>query len=118
MEPVNAPEAANLVRAFLANLMKAALTSDDQHSLEWRGEAERLRDQIARTDAETLGRLKLDGLWWLALGDATPSALRREQGQIEFAQPIACPVAMHEIVSAEVAIDRLVDRLIKSASTG
>ncbi len=78
----------------------------------------RVAPEIAQVDADALDRLKLDGLWWQALGDATTPELRPEEGQIEFAQPTTCPIAIPEIVSAEVAIDALVDRLVKSAATG
>ncbi|RVU16428.1 hypothetical protein [Methylobacterium oryzihabitans] len=118
MASEDAAKPADLVRAFLASLLKAALTSEEGHGRQWREEAAGFRGQLGQVDAEALDRLKLDGLWWLALGDATAPELRPEEGQIEFAQPKTCPIAMPEIVSAEVAIDGLVDRLVKSAATG
>jgi hypothetical protein len=109
---------ADLVRAFLANLQKAALTSDDQHSLEWRQDARQLRAQIMAADPAALTRLKIDGLWWLALADAEAPELRPEQGRIEFGQPKQCPITLAEIAAPEFDVDRAVERLVKSAATG
>ncbi|WP_128560578.1 hypothetical protein [Methylobacterium crusticola] len=118
MDEATAPKPADLVRAFLANLMKAALTSNDAHSLAWRTEAARLRGEIVHSDPGALARLKLDGLWWLAVGDAESPDLRPEEGQIEYGQPKTCPFTLEEITAAAFDVDLAVDRLIKSAATG
>jgi hypothetical protein len=106
------------VRAFLANLQKAALTSNDQHSLEWRQEARQLRDRIMAADPAALAQLKIDGLWWLALTDAEVPELRPEQGRIASGQPKQCPITLAEITAPEFDVDKAVERLVKSAATG
>ncbi|MFE1603329.1 hypothetical protein [Methylobacterium sp. ID0610] len=114
----DAHKPAELVRAFLANLQKAALTSNDQHSFEWRQEARQLRDRILTADPAALARLKIDGLWWLALTDAETPELRPEEGQIEFGQPKRCPFTLVEIAAPDFDVDQAVNRLLKSAATG
>ena len=108
---------AALVRSFLANLMKAALTADDQHSLAWRQKAKRLRQQMIATPS-ALVSLKIDGLWWLAIGDAEAPEFRSEEKMIEWGQPKTCPLTLAEICAPEFDIDRAVQHLRETAATG
>lgn len=116
VEPAPGTPAA-LVRSFLANLMKAALTADDQHSQAWRQKAKHLRQQMlaVRSDLENL---KIDGLWWLAIGDAEAPELRSEEKMIEWGQPKICPLTFAEICAPEFDIDRAVQHLRETAATG
>ncbi|WP_246696819.1 hypothetical protein [Methylobacterium planeticum] len=106
------------MRAFLADLLKAALTSNDQHSQTWRREAAALRAKILGLDATALEPLKMDGLWWLAIGDAETPELRPEEGQIEWGQPKICPFTRAAITAADFDIDRAVQHLRETAATG
>lgn len=114
-----APETpAALVRAFLATLMKAALTSDDRHGFAWRREAAGLRTAIAAADPAALEPLKIDGLWWLAVGDAEVPELQAEEGKIEWGQPKTCPFGLAEIAAPDFDIDVAVQHLRETAATG
>src|ERR1700712_328123 len=116
VEPAPGTPAA-LVRGFLPNLMKAALTADDQHSQAWRQKAKRLRSQFAATPS-ALESLKIDGLWWLAVGDAEAPELRSEEKMIEWGQPKTCPFTLAEICRADFDIDGAVQHLRETAATG
>jgi hypothetical protein len=116
VEPAPGTPAA-LVRGFLANLMKAALTADDQHGQAWRQKARHLRRQILATPS-ALENLKIDGLWWLAIGDAEAPELRSEGKMIEWGQPKICPITFAEICAPDFDVDRAVQRLRESAATG
>ena len=88
VEPAPGTPAA-LVRGFLANLMKAALTADDTRSQAWRQKAKHLRQQMLAVPTG-LENLKIDGLWWLAVGDAEAPELQSEEKMIEWGQR-SCP---------------------------
>jgi hypothetical protein len=116
VEPAPGTPAA-LVRNFLANLMKAALTADDHHSQAWRQKAKHLRQQMLAVPS-ALGNLKIDGLWWLAVGDAEAPELRAEEKMIEWGQPKICPFTLAEICAPEFDVDRAVQHLRETAATG
>ncbi|GJD93172.1 hypothetical protein [Methylobacterium iners] len=116
VEPAPGTPAA-LVRSFLAHLMMAALTADNQHSLAWRQKAKHLRQQMLAIPG-ALATLKIDGLWWLAIGDAEAPELRAEEKMIEWGQPKACPFTLTEICEPEFDVDRAVQRLRETAATG
>ncbi|GJE43836.1 hypothetical protein [Methylobacterium soli] len=116
VEPAPGTPAA-LVRRLLANLLKAALTADDRHSLAWRQEARRIRSQLM-ANPSALERLKIDGLWWLAIGDAEAPELRAEEKMIEWGQPKICPITIAEISASDFDVDRAVQHLRETAATG
>lgn len=117
MDATDTDSPAALVRGCLASLMKAALTSDDHDSQRWRQEAARQREAVAARSGD-LGHLKLDGLWWLAVGDAEAPGLRERADRIEYGQPKICPFTLDEITAPDFNVDRAVQRLRESASTG
>lgn len=116
VEPAPGTPAA-LVRSFLANLMKAALTADDTRSQAWRQKARHLRQQMLAVPTG-LENLKIDGLWWLAVGDAEAPELQAEEKMIEWGQPKICPFTLVEIQAPEFDVDRAVQHLRETASTG
>jgi hypothetical protein len=108
---------AALVRGFLASLMKAALIADDGKGLAWRQDAARRHEAICRRAGE-MADLKLDGLWWLAVGDAETPELREQADRIEYGQPKVCPFALAELIAPDFDIDRAVQHLRETAATG
>ena len=112
-----APTPASLVRGLLANLMKAALISSDAQGMQWRDEATRFQHAIAARSDE-LGNLKIDGLWWLAVNDAETPELQASEGQIQWGQPKTCPFTLDELAAPDFDINRGVQHLRETASTG
>lgn len=108
---------AALVRGFLGSLLKVALIASDAKGISWRQEAASQHAAIlARRDE--MANLKLDGLWWLAVGDAETPELRAQADHIEYGQPKVCPFTLAEIVASDFDIDRAVQHLRETAATG
>ncbi|AWN41450.1 hypothetical protein [Methylobacterium durans] len=105
------------VRTLLANLVKAALMSEDRASLLWREEAAQALASL-RADPEGLTGLKIDGLWSLAVQEAEAPDLRAEEGRVSFTLPANCPFALDELGAPGFDIDEAVERVRKSAATG
>ena len=89
------------VRDALADLIKAALVSDDRKSLDFR----------------RAGQTKLAAL---AEAPPDPETLRliAEQGQVNLTLPRACPFTLEEILAPGFDVDLAAERIRKSASTG
>lgn len=117
MDHADGASPAALVRGCLASLMKAALISDDVQSLHWRQDAARLRHGLVAGSGD-LSNLKIDGLWWLAVGDAEAPDLRERESQVEFGQPKICPFTLAELTAPDFDIDRAVQHLRETAATG
>ena len=106
------------VRTLLANLVKAALMSEDRASALWREEAAQALASV-RARPEAVEGLKIDGLWSLAVREAEAPDLRAEEGQVSFTLPVDCPFTLGEFVAqGGFDIDAGVERVRKSAATG
>ena len=86
------------VRTLLANLVKAALMSEDRASALWREEAAQALASV-RACPHAVEGLKIDGLWSLAVREAEAPDLRAEEGQVSFTLPVDCPFALGEFVA-------------------
>ena len=111
-------ESVERVRDALAELIKAALISDDATSLACR-EAGRAKLAALGADPPDAGEpahgRRLDA------GD--PARPRRRssatpRGQVNLTLPRACPFALDELIAPGFDVDRAVERIRKSASTG
>ena len=114
---IDADSHAALLRGFLASLMKAALISDDAAGQDFRAEATRRRQAFLARDGE-MPPLKLDGIWWLAVGDAETPEMRERADRIEYGQPKTCPFTLDELTAPDFDTDRAVQRLREAAATG
>ena len=105
------------VRDVLADLIKAALVSDDRKSLEFR-RAGRTKLAALAEDPPDPETLRLDGAWTLAIKEAEAPDLIPEHGQVNLTLPRTCPFAVEEILAPGFDVDLAVERIRKSASTG
>ncbi|MGH1571457.1 hypothetical protein ACRAWG_13135 [Methylobacterium sp. P31] len=105
------------VRDALAELIKAALISDDALSLTCR-EAARAKLAALAGDPPDPASLRMDGAWTLAVHDAETPELASREGQVNLTLPRACPFSLAEILAPGFAVDQAVDHIRKSASTG
>lgn len=105
------------VRGALAELIKAALLSDDALSLACR-EAARSRIAALAAEPPDPSRLRMDGAWTLAISDAEAPELAPQEGQVNLTLPRACPFALAEILAPGFDVDAAVDHIRKIASTG
>ena len=105
------------VREALAELIKAALVSDDRLSLTCR-EAGRTKLAALAGDPPDPASLRMDGAWTLAIHDAETPDLAPQEGQVNLTLPRACPFTLEAIVAPGFDIDRAVDHIRKIASTG
>jgi hypothetical protein len=110
-------ESVERVRDALAELIKAALISDDERSLACR-DAGRGKLAALAQDPPAPGSLRLDGAWTLAIRAAETPEVLPEAGQVNLTLPRACPFTLDEILSRDLDVDRAVERIRKSASTG
>ncbi|MDR7038544.1 hypothetical protein J2X36_003310 [Methylobacterium sp. BE186] len=105
------------VRTLLANLVKAALMSEDRASLLWREEAAQALASL-RAKPAGLAALKIDGLWSLAVQEAEAPDLRPGEGRVSFTLPVQSPLSLDELAAPGFDIDEGVERIRKSAATG
>lgn len=105
------------VRDALADLIKAALISDDRKSFDFRRAAGPKLAALAGAppDPESL---RLDGAWTLAIREAEAPDLIPQEGQVNLTLPRACPFTLDEILATGFDVDLAVERIRKSASTG
>lgn len=105
------------VRDALAELIKAALVSDDGRSLGFRqAAAERLAALAA--DPPAADDVRMEGAWTLAVRAAEAPELQPEEGRVNLTLPRAAPFTLEELTADRFDVDRAVDRIRKSASTG
>ncbi|MDP4021356.1 hypothetical protein Q8W71_01865 [Methylobacterium sp. NEAU 140] len=105
------------VRDALAELIKAALLSDDRASLACRDAGrEKLADLSG--DPPAPDSVRVDGAWTLAIREAETPELAAEAGQVNLTLPRACPFTLAELLAPGLDVDRAVERIRKSASTG
>ena len=105
------------VRDALADLIKAALVSDDRKSLDFRRAGRTKLAALAEAPPDP-GTLRLDGAWTLAIKAAETPDLVPGQGQVNLTLPRACPFTLEEILAPGFDVDLAVERIRKSASTG
>jgi hypothetical protein len=106
-----------LVRDALAEMIKAALISDDETSLACRT-AGRTKLAALSGDPPDPASVRMDGAWTLAIHDAEAPDLAPLEGQVNLTLPRACPFTLEEIVAPGFDVDRAVDHIRKIASTG
>lgn len=105
------------VRDALAELIKAALLSDDTKSLACR-EAGAAKLKVLAKDPPDPAHVRIDGAWTLAIHDAETPELAPEEGQVNLTLPRQCPFTLEEFVSPGFDVAEAVERIRKSASTG
>ncbi len=105
------------VREALAELIKAALLSDDAQSLACR-EAGAAKLKALAAAPPAADHVKIDGAWTLAIQDAESPELAPYEGQVNLTLPRQCPFPLEELVSPGFDTDEAVERIRKSASTG
>ena len=105
------------VRGALADLIKAALLSDDAQSLACREEASaRIADLTANPPDPA--HVRMDGAWTLAIQDTETPELAPEEGQVSLTLPRQCLLTLDEVLAQNFDRDEAVERIRKSASTG
>jgi hypothetical protein len=105
------------VRDALAELIKAALISDDSRSLTCR-DAGRAKLAALADDPPDPASLRMDGAWTLAIQAAETPDLAPQEGQVNLTLPRACPFALDAILAPGFDVDAAVDHIRKIASTG
>ncbi|MBD8908223.1 hypothetical protein [Methylorubrum zatmanii] len=105
------------VRDALAELIKAALVSDDHRSLAFRREAA-ARIAVLAADPPEAADIRIDGAWTLAVRAAEAPALQPEEGRVSLTLPQASPFTLEDLTRAGFDVDGAVERIRKSASTG
>ena len=105
------------VRDTLAELIKAALLSDDAKSLACRQEAS-ARIAALTANPPDPARIRIDGAWTLAIQDAETPELAPEEGQVNLTLPRQCPFTLDDLLAPGFDRDGAVERIRKSASTG
>ena len=105
------------VRDALADLIKAALISDDGKSLDFRRAAQAKLAALLEDPPEP-DSLRMDGAWTLAIREAETPELIPQEGQVNLTLPRDCPFSLEEILALGFDVDRAVERIRKSASTG
>jgi len=105
------------VRQVLADLVKAALVSDDGRSLAFR-EAVGRGLAALRADPPGPDSVRMDGAWTLAIKEAEAPELQPEEGRVNLTLPRGCPFTLDRLVDEGFDVDRAVDDIRKSASTG
>ncbi len=105
------------VRDALADLIKAALISDDGRSLAFReGAAEKIAALAA--DPPTAEDVRIDGAWTLAVQAAEAPELQPEEGRVNLTLPRAAPFTLEDLTGEGFDVDAAVETIRKSASTG
>ncbi|GJE60723.1 hypothetical protein [Methylobacterium trifolii] len=105
------------VRDVLAELIKAALVSDDRKSLGFRDAARAGLAGLA-ADPPDAGTVRMDGAWTLAIQAAEAPEFRPDEGQVNLTLPRQSPLSLSDLLDPGLDVDRTVDRIRKSASTG
>ena len=104
------------VRDALAELIKAALVSDDGRSLAFRQAASPA--SFSAADPPPADAVRIDGAWTLAVRAAEAPELQPEEGQVNLTLPRMAPFALEDLTSRGFDVDTAVETIRKSASTG
>ena len=110
-------ETATELRTLLANLVRAALMSDDRASALWREAARQGQADLAADPAQ-VATLNIEGFWTLAVREAEAPEYREAENQVQFGLPALCPFSFDELTDRAFDVDHAVERLRKSAATG
>ena len=116
-------ESVERVRDALAELIKAALISDDRTSLACR-DAARAKLAALAADPPDAASVRVDGAWTLAIqaAEAAEAAeapeFRDAEGQVNLTLPRAAPFALDDLTAPGFDVDSAVETIRKSASTG
>ena len=110
-------ESVERVRDALAELIKAALISDDRTGLACR-EAARAKLAALAADPPDAGSVRVDGAWTLAIQEAEAPEFRDAEGQVNLTLPRAAPFALDDLIAPGFDVDSAVETIRKSASTG
>lgn len=105
------------LRTLLANLVRAALMSDDRASALWREAARQGQAKLA-ADPDGTKSLNIEGFWTQGVREAEAPAYREAEAQVEFGFPALCPFTLAELTAPGFDVDAAVERLRKSAATG
>ena len=110
-------ESVERVREALAELIKAALISDDRTSLACR-DAARAKLAALAADPPDAASVRVDGAWTLAIQAAETPEFRDAEGQVNLTLPRAAPFALDDLTAPGFDVDSAVETIRKSASTG
>lgn len=105
------------VRDALAELIKAALLSDDGLSRACR-DAGRAKLADLAGDPPGPESVRMDGAWTLAVQEAERPELAPLEGRVNLTLPRACPFTLDELLAPGLDMDQAVARIRTSASTG
>jgi hypothetical protein len=105
------------VRGVLAELIKAALLSDDAHSLACREAAADQLKALAAAPPDP-AHVRMEGAWTLAVHDAETPELAPLEGQVNLTLPRQSPFTLETLLAPGFDLDGAVDAIRKSASTG
>lgn len=105
------------VRDALAELIKAALVSDDGKSLRYRDNARAGLAALA-ADPPDPEAVRMDGAWTLAVRVAEAPELQPDENRVNLTLPRQCPFTLDEILEGTFDVDEAVERIARSASTG
>lgn len=101
---------------LLTLLVKAALVTDDAESLTLRRSALSVRQDLLKLRPDE--SLKSDGAWTRAVREAEAPEMQPRQGRVSFSLPARCPLAIADLIEPGFDVDRIVNRIAESASTG
>lgn len=110
-------ESVTRIKDVLAALIKAALVSDDEKSLGYRGSAKTAQQALA-ADPPDPSSVRVDGAWTFAIQEAEAPELVSDEGRVNLTLPRACLFTLDELVAPSFEVDAAVSRIRKSASTG
>ncbi|TXM67972.1 hypothetical protein [Methylobacterium sp. WL120] len=110
-------ESVERVRDALAELIRAALISDDRTSLACR-DAARAKLAALAADPPDAASVRVDGAWTLAIRAAEAPEFRDAEGQVNLTLPRAAPFALDDLTAPGFDVDSAVETIRKSASTG
>lgn len=110
-------ESVERVSACLADLVRAALVSDDRRSLEFRDAARKGLSALA-ADPPDPGSVRIDGAWTFGIRAAESPDMVVEEGRVNLTLPQDSLFTLAELLDPAFDIDAAVERIAKSASTG
>lgn len=110
-------ESVERVRDALAELIKAALISDDGASLACR-DAAREKLTALSADPPEAASVRIDGAWTLAIQAAEAPEFQDAEGQVNLTLPRTAPFALDALTAPGFDVDAAVETIRKSASTG
>ncbi|GEP00213.1 hypothetical protein [Methylobacterium haplocladii] len=110
-------ESVERVSACLADLVRAALISDDRRSLEFR-DAARAGLAALAADPPDPATVRIDGAWTFGIRAAEAPDMVAEARRVNLTLPQASPFTLAELVDPAFDVDAAVERIANAASTG